>query len=85
MDTLTDGVRVAPLSSRLKILLGRLELLGGNVERASELTEGVLAIKPREGEALYLLGLIQLAEGDTTEAMDSWHRALEVSLVGRPK
>lgn len=84
-DTLADGVRIAPLSSRLKILLGRVELSRGNTDRASELVSEVLAIKPREGEALYVQGLVQLAGGDTAAAMESWQRSLEVSMAGRPE
>jgi len=85
VDTLADGVRVAPLSSRLKILLGRVELARGNMDRTSELMKEILAIKPREGEALYVQGLVQLAGGDTTGAMDSWRRSLEASMIGRPE
>ena len=79
-----EGPGVA-VPCRLKIALGRLEFTRGHIEQAAELTDGVLAIKPREGEALYLRGLIRLAEGDTTEALDAWRSSLEVSLEARPR
>jgi cytochrome c-type biogenesis protein CcmH/NrfG len=79
MTALSEGVQKAPLSSRLKLFLARLEIARGGLEDAAQLVNKVLAIKPDEGEAHYLFGLIHLERGDTTQALDTWQKALEVS------
>lgn len=80
ISMLEVGVKAAPLSSRLKLLLARLMLAQGNIDSAAELVDGVLLVKPREGEALYLRGRIFLERGDTARAIDSWEEALRARL-----
>ena len=80
MSVLAEGVENAPLSSRLKLFLARLKLAQGDLEGATELLDQVLAIKPKEGEALYLRGLACLDRGDTLQAMEEWESALRFSL-----
>ncbi len=77
---LEDGVRAAPLSSRLKLFLARLRIAAGDLDGAGELVGKVLAIKPREAEALYLKGWILVERGDTAGAADAWHEALRFTL-----
>jgi len=80
---LQEGVAKAPLSTRLKLLLARVRIAAGAHEEAAELVKSVLAVKPREGEAHYLSGLIALAQADTVQAVDAWHRALQIALEGQ--
>ena len=80
---LQDGIDRAPLSTRLKLLLARIRIAAGAHREADELIGSVLAIKPRESEALYLAGLIALARADTAQAIDAWNRALRIALDGR--
>ena len=80
-DTLAAGIRKAPLSSRLKLLQARLKVARSELTEAGELIDGVLAIKPNEGEALYLKGLVSLEQGDSTGAVTAWRQALDVSLA----
>lgn len=80
ISMLEAGVKEAPLSSRLKLLLARLKLAEGDIDVAAGLVLDVLSVKPREGEALYLRGRILLERGDTTRAVDSWEEALRTRL-----
>jgi uncharacterized protein HemY len=80
---LHDGIAAAPLSSRLKLYLARLRLAAGAAAAADSLVSQVLAIKPREGEALYLKGEVLLYQGDSTQALDYWQRAVERGLKRR--
>ena len=77
LETLTAGTAAAPLSSRLKLLLARVLFTKGKPAEASEHIDAVLAVKPREPEALYLRGLVRLAQGDTASALSDWTRSLE--------
>jgi Flp pilus assembly protein TadD len=80
---LGQGVERAPFSTRLKLLLARLQIDGGRAEEAGALLDGVLAIRPRDGEALYVRGLAHLAVGDSLTALSTWRTSLEVA-VGDP-
>ncbi len=80
VEELSTGAIVAPLASRTKLLLARIYLASGNVSEARILIDGVLAIKPSEGEALYLKGLSLLAVQDTAAALDKLEQAIEVGL-----
>lgn len=80
MANLREGSEKAPLSRRIKILLARLEIAHNNYTEASAIIDRVLAINPREGEALYLKGLILLAEGDSTGAAVILKEALEIAM-----
>ncbi|MEE9553579.1 MAG: tetratricopeptide repeat protein [candidate division Zixibacteria bacterium] len=80
IDLLSDGVVKAPRSSRLKLILARYLISRGSPNDAVEHIDNVLAIKPREGEALYLKGQISQARGDTTAAVELYQKALDVSL-----
>lgn len=81
IDILRVGSEKAPLSSRIKLLLAEMLLSRQNIDEASPLVDAVLAIKPREGEALYLKGVIQMERGDTAAALDTFQRALEIALL----
>lgn len=77
LEVLTDGVERAPLSSRLKLLLARLHLRGGNIDEADELLGTLLRFKPRDPETLYLQGMVNLERGDSALALDNWQTALD--------
>ena len=74
-SALTTGVERAPRSTRLKLLLARVHLAGGKFDDAATLLDDVLAIKPREGEALYLKSLVLLNRADTTQALELMEKA----------
>ena len=73
---LAKGIEKSPLSSRLKLLLARSMIAEEQLAEASELIDAVLAIKPKEGEALFLKGIVFLAQGDTLKAIQNWEDAL---------
>lgn len=77
LDVLTGGVERAPLSSRLKLLLARLHLRGGNIDEADGLLGTLLRFKPRDPETLYLKGMVNLERGDSALALDNWQMALD--------
>ncbi len=78
---LTDGISKAPLSSKLKISLARIYLAQNNVTGASELIDNILAIKPRQGEALYLKGVTLLEQNDTAQAVEIFQKVLQFTLL----
>lgn len=75
-DILTDGVAVAPLSRRLKLLLARVKIELGEVDEAEGLVNEVTAIRSGDLDAVYLQGLIALARGDSTTAVTLWDEVL---------
>jgi len=81
--TLTRGVGVAPMSSRLKLFLARMYMAAGDLDGTDALVDAVLAIKPREGEALYLKGMVHWKRGELTEALELFDRSLEIGLAAR--
>ncbi len=83
--TLTLGSEKAPLARRLKIYLAHLLLAGGQNDQALELINSVLAIKPGEGEALYLKGVLLQKAGDNTGAIEAYEKALEVTIAKSDK
>ncbi|MEE8575782.1 MAG: tetratricopeptide repeat protein [candidate division Zixibacteria bacterium] len=85
-DSVLDaGIEHAPKSSRLKLYLSRIRLKQGKTESALSLAEGVLAIKPRESEALYLKGMALVQQGDSAQATEVLQRATEIALARRKK
>lgn len=80
MSALEAGIAKAPLSSRLKTQLSRHYLASGNLDDALDLLNAVLMIKKRDPETLYLYGRVMLGKGDTTQALDSFQQAFEVSI-----
>ncbi len=80
IEELSTGAIVAPLASRTKLLLARVYFASDNVDEATILIDEVLAIKPSEGEALYLKGLSLLAVPDTAAALVKLEQAIEVGL-----
>ena len=80
---LSKGVEKAPKSTRLKLLWARIEMDRLNYDVASGLVDSVLAIKPRESQALYLKGLYYLSQNDTTMAINVMGNALEYELSGK--
>lgn len=82
MKLLESGVEKAPLSSRLKVLLARYLIARGSHDKAWDHVESVLAIKPRECEALYLKGMILEERKDTAAAVETYRKALDISLSG---
>jgi tetratricopeptide (TPR) repeat protein len=83
IEVLTAGTAAVPLSSRVKLLLARLLIASGQIDEAETLLDAVLAIKPHEGEALYLKGQVVLTRGDSTKAMDLFEQAIDIALSGR--
>ena len=81
-NALVEGVRLAPLSRRLKLLLALVWVNAGKYEEAEELINQVTALRPQDMDALYLQGLIALARDDSKAAMDIWDHALSVELGG---
>lgn len=79
--TFASGVERAPMSSRMKLALARLKLIAGATEEASSLIDNVLAIKPRQSEALYLRGMCSLASGDSTVAIERFQKALDLTFA----
>lgn len=77
IETLRRGVDLSPLSSRLKILFSRILLTLNNTTEAMSLVDEVLAIKPKLPEALYLKGLVLLAQNDSTQAIVFFQQALK--------
>ena len=77
LESLAQGAARAPLSTRIKLLLARLNLIAGNPAAAETALDQILAIKPNEGEAHYLKGLAQLQQSDTTAALESFEHALK--------
>jgi tetratricopeptide (TPR) repeat protein len=80
VQVLEQGVTGSPRSSRLKTLLARFYLNQNEDDKAIELVESILVIRPNEGEALYIKGQGLLRKGDTLQAVDLLERALEISL-----
>ena len=73
---LQAGIDQGLRAPRLRIYLARLQIELGELEGAQEALEFVLMMRPHDGESLYLMGMIHLARGDTTAALDSWEKAL---------
>ena len=79
---LAEGVRLAPLSRRLKLLLARVWVEAGKTIEAEELVGEVMFLRPRDVDALYIKGLIALARSDSTTAIELWDTALSEELGG---
>lgn len=79
VSALEKGVEMAPLSTRNRLLLARLKLGLNAPDEALEQIEKVLAVKPRESEALYLKGMAYLAKSDTTTAVEAFEKSLDTS------
>lgn len=79
---LVEGVRLAPLSRRLKLLLARVWVEAGKTSEAEELVAEVMSLRPRDVDALYIKGLIALARSDSTAAVEFWDTALSEELGG---
>ena len=77
---LTEGVNLAPLSRRLKLMLARVWVETGKIAEAEELVDQVMALRPRDLDALYITGLIALARNDSTTAVEVWESALSEEL-----
>ena len=80
-ETLVAGASKAPMSSQLRLFMAQIHLAAAEIEQAGSMVDAVLAIKPREGEALYLKGLVLLGQGDTTLALESLQKAAEIGLA----
>lgn len=79
---LVEGVRLAPMSRRLKLLLARVWVEAGKTDEAELLVGEVMALRPRDLDALYVQGLIFLARGDSTAAIGAWESALLEEMGG---
>ncbi|MEN8008371.1 MAG: tetratricopeptide repeat protein [Candidatus Krumholzibacteriota bacterium] len=79
---LAEGVRLAPLSRRLKLLLARVWVESGKTVEADKLVSEVMVLRPLDVDALYIKGLIALAENDSTAAVEFWDTALTEELGG---
>ncbi|HWR81985.1 MAG TPA: tetratricopeptide repeat protein [Candidatus Deferrimicrobium sp.] len=74
------GAAEAPLSTRLKLFLARLLIARSDFSEAASLVDAVLRIKPHEGEALYLRGVLDLKSGNEAAALDHLELALKYGL-----
>jgi len=81
VEILTRAIEQAPLSTRLKLLLSRLKLKSGAFQEAANLLDSILAIKSRQGEALYLRGIAHLKLADTSKAIDMLQQAGKVAMA----
>lgn len=79
MTILSDGISKSPMSTRLKILSSKILLNQGSFAEAGLLLDKILAIKPREGEALYLKGVSLLEVNDTAAAIEKFQKALGIA------
>lgn len=80
IEELSTGTAVAPLASRVRLLLARIYLASDKVGQAIIPIDEILAIKPSEGEALYLKGRSLLAVQDTAAALEKLEQAILVKL-----
>lgn len=76
---LKEAVVKAPRSFRLKRFLARLHLALNEPTEAQKLVEEVLMIRQRDSEALYLKGCALLMAGDSTQAVELFGKALEIT------
>ncbi len=83
----TSGIEIlegilekSPHSTKIKLLLIRIYLKQGIIDEVINYSGQILAIRPNEGEALYLKGLGLLKTGDTTQAIELFDRAIFNSL-----
>jgi predicted Zn-dependent protease len=83
VSVLRQGAERAPLSTRMKLLLARLLIAGGSPTEAAAMLDGVLIIRPEDGETLYLRGLAHLAGGDSLAALETWRKSLEIEVEGK--
>lgn len=79
METLSEGTEKAPLSTRLKLMLARYLISRGSLDEAAVQIDMVLAIKPKEGEALFLKGLILEKQDDTNGALEMYRNAFNAA------
>ena len=75
-ESLGVGVEKAPLSRRLKLLLARVQVEAGEVDGAEQLAQEVVALRPFDPDAAYVLGLVALARSDTLAALAIWENVL---------
>jgi cytochrome c-type biogenesis protein CcmH/NrfG len=83
MSQLEEAARLAPRSTRIKLLLARLCLSQNGADECLALTDSVLAVKPGHAEALYLRGRGVLLQGDTAQANEIFERVLAKELNGK--
>lgn len=81
-EALTEGVRLAPMSRRLKLMLARVWVELGKIDEADDLVTQVMVLRPLDVDALYIKGLIALAGNDSTAAVEFWDQALAEELGG---
>ena len=77
---LEAGAEKAPLSTRIKLMLARLQIADGSPAEAAVLLDGILTLRPHDGETLYLRGLAHLAVGDSLAAVEAWRTSLEATV-----
>ncbi len=74
-EVVSQGVKLAPRSSRLKILLGYIRINEGNYNEVIRLMDEILMFKPNESEALYLKGWSFVNKGDSSAALEMLEKA----------
>lgn len=70
-----DAVRATPDSASARIKLASAYLEGGAVGSAREQADIAVRLAPSDPAAYYILGLVQMEQGDTGEAIDSYTKA----------
>lgn len=81
-EALVEGVGLAPMSRRLKLMLARVWVELGKTDEADDLVSQVMVLRPLDVDALYIKGLIALADSDSTAAVEFWDKALSEELGG---
>lgn len=80
MSMLESTLEAHPRATRVSILLAKLNLARSEIDRASQIVDAVLMIKPEQISALKIKADIKLAQGDTLSALDMLENALRIGL-----
>lgn len=80
VTTLEEGAQAAPLSTRIRLLLARIQIANGELDKATGHLDMVLKVKPHQSEALYLRGLVHAQKNETAQAIELFKKALELTL-----
>lgn len=77
-DAFSDAARLKPLSADPQVGMAATAVALGNPDQARELIDRALAMEPQNALALNTLGHLELSQGNTQKALDSFRAALKV-------
>lgn len=77
IDLLSNGMKIATRSTRLKLLLAGLKIKKQMPDEAELILDQILVINPNESEALYYKGNIAMQKGDTATAISFYEKGLK--------